>query len=231
MSPFVVEGLRRVAPSLYLGGRALYNRVEIGLDDDALPPEIAGDVGWTDPFVEVALAPRLQLDSRDDQMYPTRGVLVDATASYLSDAWGSDSTMQNYTALVTYQRGWDDDQSVVAAACQVCASSGEVPIDQMCFVGAISGLRGYEAGKYLDRSQLTVQAEYRRKFGRLGFTAFTGAAQTAPSLDRLDGENVLFAGGVGARYQLLTKFPLNYRVDVAFGRDGAQLYFSLGEAF
>ena len=31
--------------------------------------------------------------------------------------------------------------------------------------------------------------------------------------------------------QLLKRFPLNYRTDVAFGKDGATFYFSVGEAF
>jgi len=231
MSPLLAEGLRRVAPSFYLGLRTQYNRVQIRVDTDSLPPELVPYIVQPEPYTEVIVAPRFQVDTRNDQMYPTHGWLIDATASYLSSAFGSDSTMHNYTGLVTYQHGWSEDKNVIAAACQVCASAGEVPIDQLCIVGAINGLRGYEPGRYMDRSQLTVQAEYRRSFGRFGVTGFTGAAQTARTLGELDTNGILFAGGVGLRYRLLRRFPINYRVDTAFGKDGTQIYFSLGEAF
>lgn len=179
----------------------------------------------------MALGPVFQLDSRDDQMYPTRGWLVDLTAMFMSDQLGSDSTMQNYTSLVTWTHGWGDKANVLTAELQGCYSAGQVPFDQLCLVGALNGLRGYEPGRYLDYTQVTFQAEYRRKLGRFGLAVFGGVAQTAATPAELSTDDLLPAGGVGVRYQLLKQYPLHYRVDVGFGKDGAQLYFSLGEAF
>jgi hypothetical protein len=95
----------------------------------------------------------------------------------------------------------------------------------------LNGLRGYEPGRYLDYTQLTFQAEYRRKLGRFGLAVFGGVAQAAAPPGDLSTDDMLPAGGVGVGYQLLKEYPLHYRVDVVFGEDGAQLYFSLGEAF
>lgn len=229
--PIRLEGLRRVASHVYLGLRAQYSKVSIGLDFDSLPPDFAPFVKDPKSFQEVMLAPIFEYDSRDDQMYPTRGVLVNASASFFDSAIGSDSTMQNYSTLITWQHGWGKGNHVIAASVQGCYSTGQVPLDQLCMVGSIDGLRGYETGKYMDRTQVTMQAEYRQRFGRFGFTTFAGAAQIAPTPGDLSTDNLLYAAGVGLRFQLLKRFPLNYRTDVAFGKDGATFYFSVGEAF
>jgi hypothetical protein len=229
--PIRLEGLRRVAPHVYLGLRGQVSKVSIGLNFDSMPPPFAPFVPDPKAFQEVLLAPIFEFDNRDDQMYPTRGWLVNASASFFDSAIGSDSTMQNYSTLITWQHGWGKGAHVIAASAQGCYSTGQVPLDQLCMVGAIDGLRGYETGKYMDRTQVTMQAEYRQRFGRFGFTTFAGAAQIAPTPGDLSTDNLLYAAGVGMRFQLLKRFPLNYRTDVAFGKDGATFYFSVGEAF
>ena len=42
---------------------------------------------------------------------------------------------------------------------------------------------------------------------------------------------MLFAGGLGVRYQLTKKFPMHMRFDYSWGRDGGLFYFGVGEAF
>ena len=228
--PFLLQGTRRVAPGIYLGLRGQYSTATVTVLDSipaGFPPANYDDRSYH----QLALAPVFQLDSRDDQMYPTRGWLVDLTALFMSDQLGSDSTMQNYTSLITWTHGWGDQANVLTAEFLGCYSSGQVPFDQLCLVGARNGLRGYEPARYLDYTQVTVQAEYRRKLGRFGLAVFGGVAQTAATPGDLSTDDLLPAAGAGIRYQLLKQYPLHYRVDVAFGRDGAQLYFSLGEAF
>lgn len=231
MLPVRVQALRRIARHVYFGLRGQYSSVSIATDFDSVPPPFVPFERDPKKFTEVLLAPVLDFDSRDDEMWPTRGWYVDAAASFFSSAFGSDSTMQNYTTLVTWQHGWDNKSQVIAASTQGCYSTGEVPITQLCTVGGMNGLRGHETGKYMDRTQLTVQAEYRKMVGRFGFTAFAGAAQIAPTPGKLSTDDLLYAGGIGLRFRMLKKFPINYRVDFAFGRDGIQYYFSLGEAF
>ena len=231
MVPIRVEATRRVTGGLYLGARVQYAHVGFGLSDDSLPPPFAPFGTEQRLSDELVLAPLVEFDDRDDQFYPTRGVLVDASASFLSSALGSDSTMQQFELLATWQHGWSEKKNVVAAALQACYARGEVPINHLCIVGGLNGLRGYEPGRYLDRTQVTLQAEYRRRLGRFGVTAFAGVAQIAPSPGDLSTEDLLAAAGVGLRFRLTKQFPINYRADVAYGRDGVQAYFSVGEAF
>ena len=229
--PVRVEALRRVVRGVYLGAQVQYAKVRTGVEFDSaaygLPP-FDVEPRTSD---ELLLTPMFELDSRDDQFYPTRGWLVDASASFLSSQLASDSTMQRVDVFATWQHGWDEKQNVVAAALQACYATGQVPINHLCLVGGINGLRGYEPGRYLDRTQVTLQAEYRRRLGRFGVTAFAGVAQIAPTPGELSTHDLLAAAGVGLRFRLTKQFPINYRFDAAFGGDGAQLYFSVGEAF
>ena len=39
------------------------------------------------------------------------------------------------------------------------------------------------------------------------------------------------SGGFGLRYRLTEKNPLHYRIDLAWGEDDFEVYFSIGEAF
>ena len=91
--PIRLEGLRRVAPHVYLGLRGQVSKVSIGLNFDSMPPPFAPFVPDPKAFQEVLLAPIFEFDNRDDQMYPTRGWLVNASASFFDSAIGSDSTM------------------------------------------------------------------------------------------------------------------------------------------
>jgi hypothetical protein len=39
------------------------------------------------------------------------------------------------------------------------------------------------------------------------------------------------AAGVGVRYRLSKENPVNYRIDYAYGKDGGNFYFAVGEVF
>ena len=67
--------------------------------------------------------------------------------------------------------------------------------------------------------------------GRFGAVAFAGLGQVAPGVDELDSDNLLWSAGFGLRFQLTRESQLKYRSDVAWGRDGFEFYFSLGEEF
>jgi hypothetical protein len=229
--PIRVEALRRVTRGVYVGMQAQYAKVRTGVELDTAAYDLPPFDIEPRTSDELLLTPMFELDTRDDQFYPTRGWLLDASASFLSAKLASDSTMQRYDVLATWQHGWDEARNVLAAGLQACYASGEVPINHLCIVGALNGLRGYEPARYLDRTQVTLQAEYRRRLGRFGVTAFAGAAQIAPTPGELSTHDLLVAGGVGVRFRLTKQFPINYRADVAYGRDGVQLYFSVGEAF
>ena len=115
----------------------------------------------------------------------------------------------------------------------LCGANGGAPFWALCAIGTgRTGLRGYTQGRYRDSVMTTVQAEIRyHTEGRLGATAFAGFGQVMPTLGDLFDAEMLFAGGVGARYQLTAKFPMHLRFDYSWGRDGPLFYFGVAEAF
>ena len=148
------------------------------------------------------------------------------------EGFGSDSTYQRTYGYVDFYHGWAEGRQVLALGVDGCYVSGDVPISNYCSIGELKGIRGYQVGRYQDRFQASFQAEYRRKIGgRLGFAVFGGVAGIFPRRTQFDGGDLRAAAGAGLRFQLTKKYPLNYRVDAAFGSDGGQFYVAVAEAF
>ena len=93
-------------------------------------------------------------------------------------------------------------------------------------------LRGYQAGRYLDRYMFATQLEYRLAvFWRLGWVAFGGVGAVAPGVDQFRTDQLLPSGGTGIRFLLSRKFHVNLRTDFAWGRNGFTWSVGVGEAF
>ena len=79
---------------------------------------------------------------------------------------------------------------------------------------------------------LATELEVRQHlFWRLGGAVFAGLGQVAPAVDEFDTDRILWSAGLGLRFQLTEQNRMNYRTDVAWGRDGFEFYFSITEAF
>jgi hypothetical protein len=60
---------------------------------------------------------------------------------------------------------------------------------------------------------------------------FAGVGEVAKDLRDLGLENLLPSAGGGLRYMVSEKERVNLSIDYARGREGAALYFYIGEAF
>ena len=79
---------------------------------------------------------------------------------------------------------------------------------------------------------LAGQAEYRFQVTRrLGLVAFGGVGAVAPDLGAFARADALPSGGFGLRYLVAPKNKVNFRVDVAWGKDSPAVYLGVGEAF
>ena len=114
---------------------------------------------------------------------------------------------------------------------------GEVPFNQLSYMGGESLMRGYFKGRYRDRNQIAAQVEYRflpLKLGftdRLGATIFTGIGEVFNQWDELQLNNVKWSAGAGARFLIFQQKDVYLRFDYAFTRDDSNFYISIGEAF
>lgn len=223
--------LRRVRGSLYLGASFMWMHTTVSVRDStgptlpAVPNQATTDL----------LAPGVQaeLDTRNDDYWPTRGSLVQLKANFFTTTAGESGTFQRYVAVWSWYHVLRGRTLALATNINACGAPGDPPFYGLCSLGAGRfSLRGYTQGRYRDHYANVLQAELRgHTAGRFGATLFGGFGQVATGLSDILHAELLPAGGVGLRYQLVRRFPMHMRLDYAWGRDGGLLYFSVGEAF
>lgn len=227
-----VVGLRRVARDLYLGAAAVYMGATVAIRDTSgvpLPPALPDTSDVT------LFAPGIQgeADTRSDDYWPTHGTLARLKGWFFVKGLGGERAFQRYLAYWSWYHPLHEERLILASNVNACGTAGDTPFWALCSIGAgRGGLRGYTQGRYRDTVMTTVQAELRyRVHGRWGAAAFAGFGQVAPDFGGIFDAKVLPAGGLGLRYQLTSKYPMNMRFDYAWGVDGALFYFGVTEAF
>jgi len=171
-------------------------------------------------------------DSRPNRFYPLKGSVIDFTGDFFAQDLGSKYSFQSYKFTFNKYLSLSDKQ-VLAYNLYWCGTGGSPPFYGNCIYGANNILRGYTAGRYLDRYMLATQLEYRLvlpwKFGLVGFG---GVGAVAPGSDQFFRANHLLpGGGTGIRYMLSKKYHVNLRTDFAWGRDNFTWGVGVGEAF
>jgi outer membrane protein assembly factor BamA len=234
MNRVVGAALRRVARGVYLGVTGLWMEASIALRDaaglDSLPVPVPADTARTGLF---AWGLQGEVDTRSNDYWPVRGALAQLRTFFFTDALGGSRTFQRYRLSGAWYTPVRGEQLVLATNVIVCGAKGGSPFWTLCAIGSgRGGLRGYTQGRYRDSVMTTGQAELRyHSSGRFGAAAFLGFGQVAPTVGDIFDAQMLFAGGLGVRYQMTKKYPMHVRFDYSWGCDGDLFYFGVGEAF
>ncbi|HSA68451.1 MAG TPA: BamA/TamA family outer membrane protein [Burkholderiales bacterium] len=229
---FAPELLFKTARGMFFGLRYRGLRVETAVDGDPgiLPPEVAVALPNSITIVSSGIGPRATFDTRDNDMNPSSGVLIDVRANFADQSLGSDLDYQTYDLGANYYRR--TGPGVLALRGYLCQASDQTPLFDLCLFGAGSDLRGYEVGRYRDQAMIAAQAEYRFPLGgRFGGVVFGGWGKVAPSFDEMDEQLVLPSVGFGLRWLAAEKARVNLSVDIARGRDSTSLYVYVKESF
>lgn len=225
------EFLRRTWWKVFLGPRFLWGSSLItlrpnNLEAIPLPPDLGLNTNLT------AVGFRLIRDTSPNRFYPTAGTFLDFTADFFSQGLGSKYSFQSYKFNFNKYWGLTPNQ-ILASGSFVCFTGGEPPFYGNCIYGTDSKLRGYTAGRYLDRYMFGTQLEYRlalpKRFGLVGFGGLGGVVPGGNQLFRT--KNFLPAGGGGVRFELSKKYHVNLRIDFAQGKDSHTWSVGVGEAF
>ena len=219
-----------IRPDLSVGIATRYLNTTVAPDADGIviPPPF-------DKFLNMEIispAAVLQWDRRDDTIYPTRGFNLKAQASRnftLSGITGDYSK-----GFVNYTHYFNPvDNGVIAARASTCMASTETPFFDQCSLGATDAFRGFPVTQFLDLRSVSLQVEYRHQFTkRFGAVAFAGAGQTGDSFSNLSSDGTHSAFGLGGRYRVSKKFPVDLSVDWARNDDSEdQLYIYVGQRF
>jgi len=227
------EVLRRMGWDFFLGVRlwtgssVISTRLSDGIASDVPPPP---DLGIHTTLRALGL--RLNRETSPNRFYPTSGTLLDFTSDFFSQALGSKYSFQAYRFIFNKYGSLSKNQ-VLAYNLFVCGTGGNPPFYGNCIYGANNELRGYTAGRYLDRYMFATQLEYRLSLPkRLGAVAFGGIGEVVPGGSQIFRSSyVLPAGGGGLRFQVSKKYRVNLRADIARGKDTWTWGMGVGEAF
>ena len=143
---------------------------------------------------------------------------------------GSDFDAETLKLAVNHYRTLRE-RDVLAIRGMVRVTNGNAPFFLKSSFGGRTDLRGYPSGRFRDRMMYAVQSEYRWQVSdRWLLTGFAGFGEVAYSFSDM-GEDFLPAAGIGARFMLSAKHEVGLSTDIAVGKDGAEFYFGVGEAF
>ncbi len=227
---FFAEFMRRLVWDIYVGGRFINGSSLITLkpNDGNIPP-IPPDIGLQTNLR--ALGFEVERDTRPNRFYPLKGSFIQFTGDFFGKDLGSKYSFQSYKFTFNKYVSLGRKQ-VLAYNLFFCGTGGEPPFYGNCIYGTNNELRGYTAGRYLDKYMFATQLEYRLDLRwRLGVVAFGGVGEVAPGAAKFRTDQFLPGGGTGIRYLLSKKYHVNLRTDFAWGKDNFTWSMGVGEAF
>jgi hypothetical protein len=230
---FRSELLRHVWWNFFLGVRFWSGSSDIVVrrtSDTESAPAPPPDIGLHTALR--ALGVRLNRETAPNRFYPTSGTFLDFTTDFFSEALGSKYSFQAYRFTFNKYASLSKNQ-VLAYNLFVCGTGGKPPFYGNCIFGANNELRGYVAGRYLDRYMFATQLEYRLSLPkRFGVVGFAGVGEVFPEGSQaFRTNNLLPAGGGGLRFQVSKAYRVNLRADFARGKDTWTWSMGVGEAF
>ncbi|HET8539115.1 MAG TPA: BamA/TamA family outer membrane protein [Anaeromyxobacter sp.] len=220
-----------VAHGLRLGPR-VHGRVEEVLDVTEGGLLATGTVPGSDGFSALGLGLQATWDSRDHQLWPTRGgfaqlwyVRYPAGLAHGAEAFYRGAAEARLFVPLGKER-------VLGLAALLEHADAATPFSIMPKIGSTRYLRGIREGRFRDAIAWAGQAEVRVPFSRrFAATAFGALGDVAPSLAAQRADTIKLAGGAGLRYRL-TDRGANLRLDAALsGEGGVEVYVLLLEAF
>lgn len=181
---------------------------------DFTSPELIDGYPLRTHYLEAGV--RLDYDTRDNPMSPSRGMAVVLEQSAGIPLSGQKLFFRTAFTADFYFSVWKG--GVLAADLYGDLSSGGSPWTMWAESGGQIRMRGYYQGRYRDRNLLSAQIELRQQiYGMHGIALWCGAGNVFPSFRDFNIRHTLPTFGAGYR---LTVFGIVVRIDAGFGTGG-----------
>lgn len=221
---------REIANRLYMGFVYHYERTEIedSEEDGILESE---DVPGSSSSMASGIGLSLNLDTRDNAFYPSKGGLYQFSAVSFDRMFSSRFQFIRHTLdLRKYIPLWRTHVLALQGYSNVIY--GEAPFEMLSLMGGKKLMRGLFEGRYRDNAMVVAQGEYRLPlWWRFGAVAFAGVGDVARRVQDFEPEDFKFTYGGGLRFSINPQEKINARLDVGRSKDLTGFYFTIGEAY
>jgi outer membrane protein assembly factor BamA len=225
-----LELFRKLGPRTRLGLRYEFEHVHyLEVEEGGLLDTM--DYPGLDGRAALGLGLTASYDSRDNRYFPHAGIHAQGFVMWFDDEWGSRYDFNQYNLDLRIYRELLLEH-VLAVQGFLYAARGDAPIWRYASLGGRGHSRGYRRDRYLDRTLIAFQAEYRVPFfWRLEGTLFGGLADVAPRMGKIRLETMRPTLGGGLRARIGQGHKIRARLDLAVGQGSVRVYLDLGEAF
>jgi len=184
------------------------------------------------PYFIAGLGLSFTYDDRNNAFAPDKGYFAQVYVNHFDRYLGSDYVYTNYVVdLRKYITIYD--RQVLALQAYTFNNTGNVPLRSLASFGGNNSMRGYYDGRYKDKNQFTIQAEYRLPiYRRFGAVVFGGVGDVSHRISDYRLADLKYSYGGGLRFALNRTERLNLRLDYGIGGGRNHgLYLQIGEAF
>ncbi len=218
---------------LFVGAGVRFNRVggvELENENGLLAnTRIPGARGSTSVGTEFAFV----YDSRSNILNAQSGWYVEFTVGHYNKGFGSDYNFE--LTRLDLRKYWNlssRNYDVFALQLKTHFASEGAPLAELAFFGSEEIMRGFYEGRFIEKSMVAFQAEYRRNlFGRLGVVFFVGAGDVEDDIGDFKLRRFRPSAGFGLRFLLDKRENLNLRFDWGFAKGNNNYYLNIAEAF
>jgi len=228
---FKSDILKGVNERLFFGIRLDLNYDEFSnFEGDLLNPSVLGyEGGWAN-----GIGPGFAFDSRNDQLYPSKGWFVIFSMAAYDKFLGSNYQFTSSSLDVRKFISLKGNESILGFQAMVNATTGDVPFYKLSSIGGKRMLRGIaHPYRYMDKHSWFAQAEWRKHiWWRIGGVLFAGTGKVSPEFFQSPFTDLHVVGGAGFRFKVLPDEGLNFRIDFGISNHGDNgVYFTIREAF
>ena len=221
---------RAIHPNTYLGIRLNFEKYNVTSTVDG--GELAsGRINGSKKSRTLGLGMSILRDTRDQVFYPRKGIFSEVFVVPSSRIFGANRNFTKISADIANYKSLRK-KTVLASNYVFTANIGDVPFNQLAYLGGQYRMRGIFEGYFRDKNSLIIQQEIRQEIWKrlgavaFGSMAFLGSQET--SFLRLNKPKFTYGAGL----RIATKNHLNIRLDYALSPYGkGNFYATIGEAF
>lgn len=196
-------------------------------------PQVQGRSGGASVFI----GPSLIYDSRDNNTYSTKGILITTYYNLMHGVLGNNNYVGGFFNIEYAQFFRLSKKLILGLNIQEQSlTGGQSPFYLLPALGSDEMMRGYYNGRYRDRNFIAGQTELRYRLNdRIGIVGFAGTGEVAHGAFSLNALKPNYGGGL--RYFFDTEKGLSIRADYGIGQKPvgearqSGFYIGLGQAF